>query len=260
MTDLAVDNDWQTRVFVVIPTYNEHDSLPRVVAGIVALGIPGLQILIVDDNSPDGTGHVADRLAAEPANQLSVLHRPVKAGLGSAYIDGISRALDSSAQVIVQMDADLSHSPSSIPVMLRALHYRGSGVVIGSRYVYGGCIDAKWPRRRRWLSRNANRYLDLVLNLEVRDATSGFKAWQAEALHDIDFATIRASGYAFQFESTFRASRQGWELLEVPISFQDRTTGRSKMSGRDISESLFAPWRLRFGRPATTSGHLVRVH
>lgn len=260
MTDLAVDNDWQTRVFVVIPTYNEHDSLPRVVAGIVALGIPGLQILIVDDNSPDGTGHVADRLAAEAANQLSVVHRRVKAGLGSAYIDGISRALDSSAQVIVQMDADLSHSPSSIPVMLRALHYRGSGVVIGSRYVYGGRVDAEWPRRRRWLSRNANRYLDLVLNLGVRDATSGFKAWQAETLDDIDFATIRASGYAFQFESTYRAARKGWELLEVPISFRDRTTGRSKMSRRDISESLFAPWRLRFGRPPTTSRHLVRVH
>ena len=189
-----------------------------------------------------------------------MVHRRVKAGLGSAYIDGISRALDSSAQVIVQMDADLSHSPSSIPVMLRALHYRGSGVVIGSRYVYGGCIDAEWPRRRRWLSRNANRYLDLVLNLGVRDATSGFKAWQAETLDDIDFATIRASGYAFQFESTYRAARKGWELLEVPISFRDRTTGRSKMSRRDISESLFAPWRLRFGRPPTTSRHLVRVH
>jgi dolichol-phosphate mannosyltransferase len=234
--------------------------LPRLVPAITALGVPRLKILVVDDNSPDGTGVVADRLARDPGNGLSVLHRRCKDGLGRAYVDGISRALEAGAQVVVQMDADLSHPPSSIPLMLRALHYRGTGVVIGSRYVYGGSVDAGWPLRRRWLSRNANRYVNTVLGLRVHDVTSGFKAWRAETLRDIDLPSIRTSGYAFQFETNFRAARSGWELLEVPICFKDRSAGHSKMGTSVLTEAMRAPWQLRFGASHATRGQLVRVH
>ncbi len=259
MSNVEVEDTWRPRAVVVIPTYNEYECLPRLVAAIAALRIPGLQILVVDDNSPDGTGNIADHLARDPGNALTVVHRPRKDGLGRAYVDGISRALETGAQVIVQMDADLSHPPSSIPLMLRALHYRGTGVVIGSRYVYGGSVEADWPMRRRWLSHIANRYVNLVLGLGLHDVTSGFKAWRAETLDDIDLPTIGSSGYAFQFEMNYRAARSGWDLLEVPICFRDRRAGRSKMGTGVLTESMLAPWQLRFGTRRATRAPLVGV-
>jgi dolichol-phosphate mannosyltransferase len=260
VTKLEVHDACEPRIAVVIPTYNERACLPQVVAGIAALAIPRLNVLIVDDNSPDGTGVVADKLARDPSNRLSVLHRRCKDGLGRAYVDGIGHALEAGAQVVVQMDADLSHPPSSIPLMLRALHYRGTGVVIGSRYVYGGSVDADWPLRRRWLSRNANRYVNLVLRLGVHDVTSGFKAWRAETLADIDLPSIKSCGYAFQFETTFRAARSGWDLLEVPICFRERRAGHSKMGMDVLTESVLAPWQLRFSGRRATREPLVGVH
>ena len=259
MTDLEVGDAWP-RVVVVVPTYNERACLPRLVPAITALGVPRLKILIVDDDSPDGTGVVADQLARGLGNGLSVLHRRCRDGLGRAYVDGFRSALEAGAQVVVQMDADLSHPPSSIPLMLRALYYRGTGVVIGSRYVYGGSLDAGWPLLRRWVSRNASRYVNTVLGLGVHDATSGFKAWRAETLGDIDLPSIRTSGYAFQFEANFRAARSGWGLLEVPISFKDRHAGHSKMGMGVVTEAMLAPWQLRFGARHVTRGHLVGAH
>jgi dolichol-phosphate mannosyltransferase len=236
------------RVTVVVPTYNERDNLPVAVEQLTALPVPDLHVLVVDDNSPDGTGEVADKLAVDLPEVVSVLHRTEKDGLGRAYIAGITRALDEGADVVVQMDADLSHPAEVIPAMLEELAHPGTGVVLGSRYVPGGSTAAEWKWYRKALSAWANFYVNGILRLGIKDATAGFKAWKADTLRAIDIGSIRSNGYSFQVEMNYRAKRQGIGIAEVPIRFEERTLGASKMSLRVQLESALMPWKLLLGR------------
>jgi dolichol-phosphate mannosyltransferase len=243
MTDSPAD-----RITVVVPTYNEKDNLPNLVGQLLALPLPQLSVLVVDDNSPDGTGQLADELAAGHPGRLTVLHRSVKDGLGRAYVAGLSQALQDGAGIVVQMDADLSHSPSVIPLMVQTLRTGSAGAVIGSRYVTGGKTAADWPWHRKALSVFANVYVNAILHLNVKDATAGFKAWQASTLRAIDLGSIRSNGYSFQVEMNYRAIRAGITIAEVPISFSERAGGASKMTLKVQLESARTPWRLRFSR------------
>lgn len=236
------------RVTVVVPTYNERDNLPVAVERLTALPVPDLQVLVVDDNSPDGTGEVADKLAVDLPNVVSVLHRTEKDGLGRAYIAGITRALDEGADVVIQMDADLSHPAEVIPAMLEQLGRPGIGVVLGSRYVPGGSTAAEWKWYRKALSAWANFYVNAILRLGIKDATAGFKAWHADTLRAIDIESIRSNGYSFQVEMNYRTKKQGVGIAEVPIRFEERTLGASKMSLSVQLESALMPWKLLLGR------------
>jgi dolichol-phosphate mannosyltransferase len=220
------------RVTVVIPTYNERDNLSHIAAAVTH---QGYRLLVVDDSSPDGTGEVADRLAvSEP--RMSVLHRPHKEGLGPAYAAGFDRALGEGAEIVVEMDADFSHDPTDLPRLVRAID-EGADLAIGSRYVPGGSTP-DWPLARRLISRGGNVYARLMLGLKVRDATAGFRAFRADALRTLPYQTARASGYAFQVEMAYRASLAGLNVVEVPISFRDRTRGTSKMGMGIVIEAM----------------------
>jgi dolichol-phosphate mannosyltransferase len=232
------------KITVVVPTYNERDNLPTLVDFLAGLDLPDLHLLVVDDDSPDGTGEIADKLAITAPIPIAVLHRSTKDGLGRAYVAGISHALSDAADIVIQMDADLSHPCAAIPQMVEILDRNEAAVVIGSRYVDGGEVASDWPMRRRMLSTWANRYVNTILQLGVRDATAGFKAWRADALHTIDVTSIASNGYAFQVEMNYRAARAGLPIVEVPIRFEDRTNGRSKMSASVQAESALLPWRL----------------
>ena len=236
------------RVVVVSPTYNEHDNLPLLAGRLAALDVPNLCLLVVDDNSPDGTGEVADKLAAESPDQVAVLHRTEKDGLGRAYVAGIARALADGADIIIQMDADLSHPTAVIPKMLRLLQTTDAGVVIGSRYVPGGSAAGEWAWHRRLLSAWANLYVNTILRLHVKDATAGFKAWRADTLRRIEVSSIRSNGYAFQVEMNYRTVRSGIKIAETPIRFEERNEGSSKMTLGVQLESALMPWRLLFAR------------
>lgn len=236
------------KIVVVVPTYNERENLP-VLAGLLAeLPLDGLHLLVVDDGSPDGTGEVADKLAAENPESVGVLHRTAKDGLGRAYIAGMTRALAEGADIVVQMDADLSHPASVIPAMVETLLTRDAAVVLGSRYVTGGEVAEQWPWHRKALSAWANFYVNAILRLHVKDATAGFKAWRAQTLHAIDLPSVHSNGYSFQVEMNYRTAKQGLKILEVPIRFEERVAGASKMSLAVQVESALAPWKLLFGR------------
>jgi dolichol-phosphate mannosyltransferase len=222
------------RAVVVVPTYNERENIGLFLRA-VREAAPGADVLVVDDNSPDGTGALADTAAAE-LGQIKVLHRPGKQGLGSAYRNGFSMALDEGYEVIVSMDVDFSHDPAVIPVMLQTIE-QGADAVVGSRYVPGGAT-ADWPVHRRLLSRWGNRYTGLVLGMGVRDCTSGFRAYRADALRSIDPSSTTAEGYAFLTELVRRLASSGRSIVEVPIVFRDRQFGTSKMSGRIVVESM----------------------
>jgi dolichol-phosphate mannosyltransferase len=236
------------KVVVVVPTYNERENLPSLVGLLADLQVPNLHVLVVDDNSPDGTGEVADKLVVESPGIVGVLHRGGKDGLGRAYIAGMIRALDEDADVVIQMDADLSHPASAIPVMLDTLQSTDAAVVLGSRYVAGGSTAAEWSWHRKALSAWANFYVNAVLRLHVRDATAGFKAWRADTLRAIDLPSMHSNGYSFQVEMNYRAVKRGLKILEVPIRFEERAKGASKMSLGTQIESALTPWRLLFGR------------
>ncbi|MFF3574770.1 polyprenol monophosphomannose synthase [Nocardia jiangxiensis] len=231
-----------------MPTYDERDNLPVAVERLTSLPVSDLHILVVDDNSPDGTGELADKLAAELPDVVGVLHRTEKDGLGRAYIAGITRALDEGAEIVIQMDADLSHPAEVIPAMLDKLETSGAGVVLGSRYVPGGSTAEEWKWYRKALSAWANFYVNLILRLGVKDATAGFKAWQADTLRAIDVASIRSNGYSFQVEMNYRTIKKGITIAEVPIRFEERTKGASKMSLKVQLESAAMPWKLLLGR------------
>lgn len=218
-----------SRVLVVIPTYNEADNLPTLVAELRALEVPNLHILVVDDNSPDGTGRVADDLAQRFPGDVEVHHRPGKEGLGRAYLDGFARALEAGAEFVIQMDADFSHPPRTIPVMLQKI---GScDVVVGSRYVEGGELDERWSWWRRFLSWWANDvWARGILGLKVRDITAGFKCWRRNALLGIGLDRVHSDGYAFQVEMAYLSEKLGYRVEEIPIYFEDRRIGRSKMT------------------------------
>jgi dolichol-phosphate mannosyltransferase len=228
---------------IVLPTYNERELLPRIVPAIRA-AVPEATVLVVDDNSPDGTGELANALAAADAN-VEVMHRAGKQGLGAAYLAAFKQTLasDSGWKRIVQMDADFSHDPKDIPRLLQTLD-EGAGLAIGSRYTPGGGTE-NWGFGRRLISRGGGLYAQAILGVGIRDLTSGFKAWQAETLAKIDLEAVSAKGYGFQIEMTYRALRAGFRVVEVPITFVDRRVGQSKMSGTIFFEALTLVWGLR---------------
>jgi len=229
------------KAVVVIPTYNERETLPDIARAV--LGLPGeWSLLIVDDNSPDGTGRLADELAAaEP--RVDVLHRAGKEGLGPAYIAGFRRALaHPQFEFIAQMDADFSHHPADLARLLEAL--RQADLAIGSRYVAGGRTEG-WGLRRRLLSRGGNAYVRLVVGAPVHDLTAGFRAWRRGALAALDLDAVKTRGYGFQIEMALRAVAAGCRVVEVPICFTERRAGQSKMSGSIVAEALVLPWKLR---------------
>lgn len=238
---------------VVIPTYNEAENLPAMAQALFALPVTGLQLLVVDDQSPDGTGRVADELA-EQYNRMAttarprmvVLHRPAKSGLGTAYVAGMGRALADGADLVVQMDADFSHSPDYVPQMIGVMHSTGADVVVGSRYVPGGSLDAGWSRWRRFVSWWANLYSRLILGLRVRDMTAGFKLWRREALQGIGLENVRSNGYSFQVEMAFLCERLGYKVVEIPIHFEDRRIGHSKLDMGVKLESAWRTWQIRW--------------
>ncbi len=229
---------------VVVPTYNEIANLPLLVAGLMEQ--PNVRLLVVDDQSPDGTGDLADRLASEHAGRIRVLHRTGHRGLGRSYVDGLKEALREPVDVICQMDADLSHDPVQIPALIAASDQHD--VVIGSRYVPGGRI-VNWPLRRRLLSRFANIYVRGVTRLVVRDCTSGYRCWRREALALLPLDRLTSDGYAFLVEMLYAAARRGCRLTEVPITFVERRRGESKLSHDVIVESAIAPWRIIAAKP-----------
>lgn len=231
------------KILVVIPTYNEAPTLPIIVGQVLALPIDSLGILVVDDNSPDGTGQIADRLAAENPDRVFVLHRAVKNGFGPAYIEGFKRALELGAEMIIQMDADGSHQPKYIFDLLRAIE--NADIVIGSRFAYGGGVDDKWSIYRKMLSWFANRvYVRTLLGIPVADATGGFRIWRRSTLIGLDLDRIRATGYVFQVETVYVASRLGYKIAEVPIYFPDRQLGVSKMNARIQIEAALRVWQV----------------
>ncbi|MBA3643497.1 MAG: polyprenol monophosphomannose synthase [Chloroflexia bacterium] len=240
-------------VTVVIPTYNERDSLPACAERILALGA-SYAIVVVDDNSPDGTGAVADDLAQAHPGRMQVIHRPVKAGLGPAYVAGLQAVLDRGAEAIVTMDADLSHDPAALPRLVESL--RDHDLVVGSRYVPGGATRG-WPLYRRLLSRFGGRYAAMVLGIPIADMTSGFKAFRPSTLETVDLQTMSSDGYAFNIEITYRSWSRGCRVKEVPIVFTDRVAGRSKLSRRIMAEAMVVVWRLRLGhdRPRPSASY-----
>ena len=228
---------------VVVPTYNERDNLPVLAQGI--LTHEGFRLLVVDDDSPDGTGRIADELAAAHPQRIEVLHRSGHRGLGRSYVEGLQRALKSDAELILQMDADLSHNPEYLPALASAAqHY---DVVIGSRYLHGVSV-VNWPLHRLFLSAFANRYIRGVTRLSPHDCTSGFRCWRREALAAVPLNRVFSDGYAFLVEMLFHAARNGSRIGEVPIIFVERRQGQSKVSRAVLLESLITPWRLRLRR------------
>ena len=226
---------------VVIPTYNEADNVRLITEALLALDVSDLNVLIVDDNSPDGTGDIADALITENPDRVNVLHRPGKEGLGMAYKMGFRRALEIGAECIVQMDADFSHSPDYIPALLKLLD--SCDVAVGSRYVEGGATDERWGFGRWLLSWWANSiYTRLILRTKQKDTTAGFKAWRRETLEGIGLERIHSNGYDFQVEMTFVAERLGYRIKETPIYFEDRRIGESKMDIPVKIESAFRVW------------------
>ena len=224
---------------VVVPTYNERENLPLLVAGLMQH--PNVRLLIVDDASPDGTGAVADELTASHHGRVSVMHRTGVRGLGRSYIDGLKRAVEEPVDLICQMDADLSHDPVQLPTLIAAA--ARADVVIGSRYVAGGKI-VNWPMRRRLLSRFANQYVRTVTRLRARDCTSGYRCWRRETLAAMPLDHFISDGYSFLVEMLYVASRRGSRIAEVPITFVERRLGESKLSRAVLIESAIAPWRL----------------
>jgi dolichol-phosphate mannosyltransferase len=237
---------------VVVPTYNEAESLPGLVEALYELDVPDLRVLVVDDSSPDGTGRLAEelgkRLLRDDEPFARVLHRPQKQGLGRAYVAGMTRALEDGADFVVQMDADFSHEPTEIPKMLDAMERTGAGVVIGSRYVPGGSLDPEWTRARRLLSVWANFYARTILRMDVQDITAGFKLWRREALLAVDLGRITSDGYAFQIEMNWEVRRRGYEIVEIPIYFRERREGASKMSFHVQAEAAIRPFQLLLRR------------
>jgi len=227
------------RALVIVPTFNERENLPVLVSGLMAL--PNVDLLVVDDRSPDGTGALADELARTHAGRIDVLHRTEHPGLGRSYIDGIRRALGRPVDLICQMDCDLSHDPRQLPALIAASDR--AEVVIGSRYVPGGQV-VNWPARRRLLSRFANAYIRAVTRLAARDCTSGYRCWRRDAIAALPLDRFGSGGYSFLVEMLYAASMRGYRMAEVPITFVERRQGVSKLTGGVLLESAATPWRL----------------
>jgi len=229
--------------WIILPTYNEAENLPPISAAILE-ALPGATLLVVDDSSPDGTGDLADGLAAADP-RVRVKHRTAKQGLGKAYLDGFGEALAAGAAIVVQMDADWSHDPAALPSLIAPVEDGAADLVIGSRYTEGGAVE-DWGILRRVISRGGSLFAKVVLDLTPNDLTGGFKAWRATTLASVPFDGVRAGGYVFQIEMTYRATRLGARVAEVPITFKDRRVGQSKMSRRIVIEALFVVMGLRW--------------
>ncbi|MCC7126348.1 MAG: polyprenol monophosphomannose synthase [Acidobacteria bacterium] len=234
------------KTLVLIPTYNERENLPPLVADVLA--IPGTEVMVIDDQSPDGTGALADGLAAQHPGRVQVMHRTGRRGLGKSYLDGFRAAVASDADLVVQMDADRSHDPQYLPAMIAAAN-AGADLVIGSRYLNGISV-VNWPLRRIILSTFANTYIRSVTGLGVNDCTTGYRCWRREALARLPLDRIVSEGYSFVVEVTFLAAAVGLRIAESPIIFIERREGASKLSSGILVESLITPWRLvlRHGR------------
>jgi dolichol-phosphate mannosyltransferase len=229
------------RALVIVPTFNEKENLPLLVDGLMQHD--HVNVLVVDDASPDGTGDVADALGRQHAGRIEVMHRTGQRGLGRSYIDGIRLAVTRPVDVICQMDADLSHDPRQLPSLIAAT--AGADVVIGSRYIPQGAI-VNWPRRRQFLSRFANTYIRFVTGLTPRDCTSGYRCWRRQALASLPLDRFTSDGYSFLVEMLYAAHKLGCRITEVPITFVERRQGVSKLSTGVLLESGLTPWRLRF--------------
>jgi len=233
-----------SRALIVVPTYNERDNVEAVAERFTS-ALPGAELLFVDDNSPDGTGDVLDRLAAAD-DRIHVLHRPGKLGLGTAYLDGFRWGLARGFDYLFEMDADFSHDPRYLPDMM-ALAEGGADVVVGSRYVAGGGTE-NWGIGRKIISRGGSLYARTILGIKVRDVTAGFICYRRRALEAIDLGAVTSNGYSFQIEMKYRAIRAGLKVVETPIVFVDRRVGQSKMSRAIFAEALLMVWKLRLGR------------
>ena len=247
------------KTYIVIPTYNEANNVEPMIAALCDQPLPDTTILIVDDDSPDGTAAIVEGIIRERPGQVELIKRPDKMGLGTAYKDGFRRALDRGAEAIVQMDADFSHSPDYLPRMLKLLD--DYDVVIGSRYVEGGSLDEGWGVNRRLLSWWANAYTRFILGMETKDTTAGFKVWRRDTLIGIDLARIHSNGYDFQVEMSYVTEKLGYRAVEIPIHFEDRRIGQSKM---DVPVKIEAAlrvwdvlWRHRHLTPAMRAPYTV---
>jgi len=244
-------------ITVVTPTYNEAENLPKLVSALFSLPLD-LSVLVVDDNSPDGTGRVADKLAESHPGRVSVLHRPDKLGLRSAYLNGFQKVLEGDSQAIVQMDADFSHDPSALVEMARLLDE--NDVVLGSRYVKGGSVDERWPFWRKSLSAFGNYYARTILNLPLRDVTTGYRMWRRETLRQIPFERIQSNGYVFLVEMAYLTHCLEFKIGEAPIFFADRRWGKSKMSPKIQAEAAFRIWQVLWNyRDLKKAGKTARL-
>lgn len=245
------------RIIVIIPTYNEAENLPKLVSALFSLPLD-LRILIVDDNSPDGTGDIADVLATEYPGKVDVLHREGKLGLRTAYLTGIQHALATDAEAIAQMDADFSHEPARLVEMAELLKIKE--VVLGSRYVPGGRVDINWPFWRKALSAFGNFYARTILGFNLRDVTTGYRLWRRETLLGMPLDRIQSNGYVFLVEMVYMAHSLGYRFGEIPIYFADRQWGKSKMSFKIQREAAFRIWFVRWGyRDLRAKGYAARV-
>jgi dolichol-phosphate mannosyltransferase len=245
--NVELPEPWRSAdVVVVLPTYQEAANLPMIVKILMELPLPVMRVLVVDDNSPDGTGQIAEELADHYGrNRIGVVHRERKEGLGKAYLDGMSRAITEGAEFVVQMDSDLSHGPEYLPGMLGTLLSAEADVVIGSRYVVGASVGTDWPRHRKALSAFANAYVRALLHLGIRDVTAGYKVWRTSALKAIGLSNVRSQGYSFQVEMNYRARLLGLKIVELPIHFSERVAGESKMGLKVQLESAAMPFKLK---------------
>ena len=245
------------RITVVIPTYNEVENLPKLVSALFSLPLE-ISILIVDDNSPDGTGQIADELVIAHPGRIETLHRPGKMGLRSAYLNGFQKIFDSDAEAIVQMDADFSHDPQKLVEMAKRLN--DADVVLGSRYVAGGSVDKQWPIWRKWLSAFGNFYARTILGMPLHDVTTGFRMWRSEVLKQMPFERIQSTGYIFLVEMIYLAHCLEFTIGEVPIYFADRRWGKSKMSFKIQMEAALRIWQVLLGyRDMRRAGRAARV-
>jgi len=232
------------RLIVVIPTYNEAENLPKLVSALFDLEFEELQVLIVDDNSPDGSGRLANDLAQKYPGRMEVMHRSGKLGLGTAYLSGFRQAMQMGAQAIAQMDADFSHPPEKLPVLVDALD--ACDVALGSRYIPGGSVDERWPLWRKGLSAFGNLYARSILRIPIRDVTGGFRVWRRETLERMPLECVHSNGYGFQVEMIYLAYLLGYVASEIPFYFADRRWGQSKMSFRIQREAAVRVWRILF--------------
>jgi len=246
----ALPSPWaESRIAVVVPTYNEAANLPILAERVLGLPLPTLRLVIADDDSPDGTGAIADDLATDAGDdRMVVLHRKAKEGIGRAHIAGMVESMARGADFVVQMDGDLSHQPETIPEMLGTMLSTDAGLVIGSRYVIGGSLSDQWGLHRRLLSRGGSAYVNAIMRLGIRDTTGGFKLWRRAVLEAIDLDHIRSDGFSFQIEMNHRCKQLGHKIVEIPIHFEERYAGSSKISLRIQLEALKLPWQLMFDR------------